>query len=130
MIGLTLHRGRVALDYVESRRIRYVSPLRYAIGTCALWWFTVALQPDASTVWWVQYWQFFIGIHALHDQPRVPVTSRVALIAQAPNAPGPILNYADSILFVIYFGGALWGFHRGRARYLWLRVVAGMLAVC
>lgn len=156
VIGLTLRPGRVPLDYVEGRRIRYVSPIRYAIGTCALWWAAVALQPAASTVWWVQYGQFinlaslpllvpFVQLAFLRTLVfnyaeylgfMLFTTGHVflwrvglALIALVPDLPGHILNYADSLLFVIYFGWALWGFHRGRVRYLWLRVVAGILAM-
>lgn len=44
---LTVDPGGVARDYVEGRRIRYVSPVRYALGACALWWAVIALRMPA-----------------------------------------------------------------------------------
>ena len=52
----------------------------------------------------------------------------LALIALVPDGPRQVLSTVDFFLFVIYFGWALRGFHRGRVRYLWLRVVAAILA--
>lgn len=62
VIGLSLRPGLVARDYVQGRRVGYVSPARYALVACALWWLAVSLNPHAaqaaSASWQVGYGQF------------------------------------------------------------------------
>jgi hypothetical protein len=46
--GMTLDPGGTARAYVDGRRARYVTPIRYALGTCALWWAVAAVQIAAA----------------------------------------------------------------------------------
>jgi len=36
--GLTTRPGRVAREYLDGKRVRYVHPVRYAFLTCGIWW--------------------------------------------------------------------------------------------
>lgn len=48
---LSLGPGGVVRRYTAGARIRYMSPLRYAVATAALWWLVVQMQlPDLSQV--------------------------------------------------------------------------------
>lgn len=46
--GLTFDPGGTARRYVDGRRASYVTPVRYALGACALWWAVVAVQLAAQ----------------------------------------------------------------------------------
>jgi hypothetical protein len=159
MIGLTLRPGTVARDYVEGRQVRYVSPVRYAIGTCAAWWGAVALQPGTleNAPWWIEYGQLanllsipvlvpfvqvaFIGARYNYAEHLVLVLFLTGhtflwrvLLAFTPwisSAPtlSTVVSIVDQVLFIAYFTWALWGFHRGRVRLLPLRVIGGVLGV-
>jgi hypothetical protein len=159
VIGLTLRPGTVPRDYVEGRQVRYVSPVRYALVTCAAWWAAVALQPGTleGAAWWVQYGQLvnlasipllvpfvqvaFIGArynYAEHLGFMLFATGHVflwrVLFALTPwftSAPtsAVVVSIIDQVLFIAYFAWAMWGFHRGRVKLMPLRVFGGVLAV-
>jgi hypothetical protein len=96
VIGLTLRPGTVARDYVEGRQVRYVSPVRYALGTCAAWWGAVALQPEAAgnVAWWIEYGQLV----NLASIPLLVPFVQVAFI-------GARYNYAEHLGLLLFATG-------------------------
>ena len=38
---LTVAPGRLVRNYVNGQRVRYLSPVRYAVSTCAVWWLVI-----------------------------------------------------------------------------------------
>ena len=158
VIGLAIRPGQMAREYVEGRRVEYVTPFRYAVGTCALWWLAVSLNPAAASLGWAKYGQamnlalvpvlalcvllafvrsgynyaeqlaFTYFVTAQLFLWRVPLALTFLLgAAAAPIAP--YVNLFDQILFFAYFAWALWGFHRGRVRFIALRIIGAEVAV-
>lgn len=107
VLGLTLRPGQVARDYVDGGRVRYVSPARYALATCALWWLAVALNPGSSTaaptIWWVKYGEFV----NLATIPLLVPAVQLAFI-------GSRYNYAEYLGFLLLTTGQLF---LGRAAF-------------
>lgn len=154
IFDLTRRPGAMVRDYVEGRRARYISPARYALATCALWWLAVSLNPESSALWWVEYGQLInlasLPVIALFVQ--LPFAGsgrnyaeslafmffvsghaflwRVLLALSAfVDAPALVVSIFDQVLFLAYFVWALWGFYRGRVRLLALRIVGGVLGL-
>jgi hypothetical protein len=153
---LTLRPGRMASEYVAGRRAPFVGPLRYAIATCALWFFFAIMANDAeaAAVWWVEYGQLINlaslpFIAATYQLPFLAsryhyaetlsftlyTTGHVFLwraglaVAALFDAPNNVLLWIDSVLFLAYTSWALWQFHAGRVRWLPLRILAALLVM-
>ena len=152
--ALTVRPGRMVREYVDGRRAPFVSPLRYAVATCALWWFAVLFNDDAGTsVWWIEYGQWinllsvpfvaatyqlpFLGSRYNYAETlsfTLYTTGHVFLwraglgVAGLAGAPAAPLLYADTILFLAYTSWALWQFHSGRVRWRALRVFGALVA--
>lgn len=152
--ALTVRPGRMVRDYVDGRRAPFVSPLRYALATCALWWFAVTLNDEAqtSTVWWIEYGQLINlasipFIAAMYQLPLLGsrynyaetlaftlyTTGHVflwrvgfAIAGLFVEGHADIFNYVDSALYLVYTAWALWQFYAGRVRWLPLRVVGAL----
>jgi Protein of unknown function (DUF3667) len=156
-IDLTRRPGRMARDYVEGRRAYYVSPTRYAIGTCALWLLTVSANREAAAIWYVEYGQLinlaslpvmawlmyvaFLGSsrnYAEHLAYMFFISGHVflwrAVLALAnflPNFPpraAILLALFDQVLFVAYLIWSMLGFHRG-VRWRGLRIAAAIVLI-
>jgi len=153
--ALTVRPGHMARDYVAGQRAPFVSPLRYAVATCALWWFAVMLNDEAQTsaVWWVEYAQFInlVSIPFIAAAYQAPflgsrynyvetlafalyTTGQVflwrvgfAVSGLIFESAGLLLTYIDSALYLVYTAWALWQFHTGRVRWLPLRIVGALL---
>jgi hypothetical protein len=154
--ALTIRPGRMVADYVAGRHAPFVSPLRYAIATCALWLFLAVMANDATggaTVpWWVQYGQ----IINLASLPFMAATYQLPFlksgynyaetlsftlytgghlflwraglaVAAAFGAPNNVLLLIDNVLFFAYTSWALWQFHAGRAGWRPLRIFGALL---
>jgi Protein of unknown function (DUF3667) len=109
VIGLSLRPGQTARDYVNGRRIPYVTPLRYAIGTCALWWLAVSLQFEPSAAsevppFIVRYGQI---INLLSIPVLVPFVQVVFLRS--------MYTYAEHFCFLLYTIGHLFLWRMGLA---------------
>jgi len=159
LLGLALRPGQTAREYVEGHRIPYVAPLRYALGTCALWWLAVASNPGAASLGWVVKYGQALNL-ALVPVLTLPVLLSFArsgynyaeqlafnfyvigqvFLWRAPLALAYLLgpavapfalyiNLFDQLLFWAYFAWALWGFHRGRVRFMPLRIVGAEVGV-
>jgi hypothetical protein len=153
--ALTVRPGRMARDYVDGRRAPFVSPLRYAVATCALWFFAVALVNDeaaTSAVWWIEYGQLinlasvpfmaaayqlpFLGsrynyaetlIFTLYATGHVFLWRAGLALTSLAGAPASVLLVADNVLYLVYTAWALWQFHAGRVRWRPLRILGALL---
>jgi hypothetical protein len=153
--ALTIRPGRMARDYVEGRRAPFVSPLRYAVATCALWFFAVVLVNDeaaTSSIWWIEYGQLInlASVPFMAAAYQLPflasrynyaetlsftlyVTGHVFLwraalaVTSVVGAPANVLLVVDNILYLAYTAWALWQFHTGRVRWRPLRIFGALL---
>jgi len=153
--ALTVRPGRMARDYVEGRRAPFVGPLRYAVATCALWFFAVVLvndEAETSAIWWIEYGQLI----NLASVPFMAATYQLPFLASRYNyaetltftlyatghvflwraglaassvvgVPGNVLLIADNVLYLGYTAWALWQFHAGRVRWRPLRIFGALL---
>ncbi|MFN3243659.1 MAG: DUF3667 domain-containing protein [Planctomycetota bacterium] len=153
--GLTVHPGKVARDYLEGQRARYVHPVRYAILTCGLWWAAInfglrnageippilrhgnwlnlAMMPILVTGMWLPFlggrrtWLQMLFVMLLAAGHIFLWRAPLALLGLVlPSAWGPAITIADGIAAVLYTGCTLWFAYRGRARWLLLRVLAAL----
>jgi hypothetical protein len=155
--ALTERPGRMAQEYVAGSRAPFVSPLRYALGTCALWWFGVALVNDAAgteAAWWIEYgqlvnlasvpflalamqWPFLASRYnyaetlsfALYTTGHVFLWRAGLALIGFIGDPGNVLDYADSALYFAYTAWALWQFHAGRVGRRALRVLGALFGI-
>ena len=153
--ALTVRPGRMVRDYVEGRCAPFVSPLRYAVATCALWFFAVLLvNDDAATaaIWWIEYGQLI----NLASVPFMAATYQLPFLASRYNyaetliftlyatghlflwraglalasllgVPDNMLLVTDNVLYFAYTSWALWQFHAGRVRWRPLRIFGALL---
>jgi hypothetical protein len=153
--GLTIRPGRLVGEYVAGRRAPYVSPLRYAVVTCALWLFLVVLVNDAretANVWWIEYGQIvnlaslpFMAViyqlpflksgynyaetlsFTLYTAGHLFLWRAGLAVAAELGAPNNALLVIDSVLYLAYTWWALWQFHAGRVGWRALRIVGALL---
>ena len=152
--ALTVRPGRMVREYVDGRRAPFVTPLRYSLATCALWWFAVMLNDEASssTVWWLQYGQWinlasvpvvaityqlpFLGSrynYAVFLTFSLYTTGHVFLwragmgVAGVLGAPGIPLAIADNVLYLAYTSWALWQFSAGKVGWRALRILGALV---
>jgi len=156
IIELTVRPGRMVAEYVAGRRVPFVSPPRYAIATCALWWFAVYLNDEAqtSTDWWVEYGQLVnlasvpfialvIQLPFLGSRYNYVETLSLALyitgqqfllrvgfaVAGLLGANALAVGLIDSAFFLVYTSWALWQFYAGRVRLRALRIFGAVLGI-
>jgi hypothetical protein len=153
--ALTIRPGHMAREYVDGGRAPFVSPHRYAIATCALWWLLAAVANDATdarTGWLIEYGQLvnlvslpfvaltyqlpFLGSRynyaetlafTLYTAGHAFLWRGGLAVAATLGAPATPLLYGDSVLFLVYTAWALWQFHAGRARWRALRIFGALL---
>jgi hypothetical protein len=153
--ALTVRPGRMAREYVEGRRAPFVSPLRYAVATCALWFFAVVLVNDeaaTSAIWWVEYGQlinlasvpFMAAAYqlpfldsrynyaetlsfALYATGHLFLWRAALAVTSLVGAPANALLVADNVLYFGYTAWALWQFHAGRVRWRPLRIFGALV---
>ena len=155
VIDLTLRPGAMARAYVEGHRVRYVSPARYALATCALWFLGVALNPEASTIWWVKYGQlinlasvpamaWIVHVSFLRSKRNYAENlaymffvsghtflwrALLATLVLFPTPPsGLAVNLFDFVLYLAYTVWSLLGFHRG-VPWRGLRVAVAIIGI-
>lgn len=141
-------------DYIDGKRIAYISPARYAFATCTLWWFAVALNENED-VWWTDFGQFvnlasvpmlallvqlaFWGskLNYAEHLTFMLFTSAQLYLARAffalaflmASPSSRIIGILDVVLALSYFAWALWAFHAGRISWLPLRTVGALLGL-
>ena len=154
VVALTLRPGRMVRDYVDGKRISYVNPARYALATCAIWWFAVALN-EGEDVWWMDFGQFlnlasvpvvtllvqlaFMGskltyaehlAFMLYTSAQLYLARAFLALAYVVASPSSrVLGLIDIVLTVAYLTWALWTFHRGRISALPFRIVGALLGL-
>lgn len=107
VVSLTKRPGDMVRRYVEGQRVRFVTPFRYALATCAVWWLCVALQlPNL-------------------DSPQIPQALRISLrYGQLINLLFlPVLALVQRLVFLGAGRGYLvhlaWSFHVIGHVFLW-----------
>ena len=117
MRELTLRPGTLVRDYLAGHRAPYVSPARYVLATCAVWWAAVWFAtPDLSTLPISAAAKASIQYGQLLNLGLLPLLSFAPWLAFL----GSRLGYAEHLCFLMFTSGHV---------FLWRAGLAGLGAL-
>lgn len=110
---LTLRPGTLVRNYLVGHRAPYVSPARYALATCAVWWAAVWLAtPDLATLPISAAAKTSIQYGQLLNLGLLPLLALGPWLAFL----GSRLGYAEHLCFVLFTCGHVFLWRAGLAR--------------